>query len=66
MNKLHRLLLAGTIISGVVSLREADAGVANSDQTKREGRLTQGRVELAQAVNKRGRVTPSLPNGSTA
>src|SRR5947209_18928342 len=73
MNKLHRLLLAGTIISGVVSLHEAEAGVANSDRTKREGELTPwsvelGRIELAQAAEpeKPGAAPPNPPPAAPA
>src|SRR5258708_934612 len=69
MNKLHRLLLAGTIISGVVSLQEAEAGLANSDQTSREGALKRWGVELAQASEpeqKPGAAPPKPPAAAPA
>src|SRR4051794_35021973 len=63
MKKIHRLLLAGTIMSAVVSLPEAQAGFANGDAAKSPEGVTPGRVELAQAAEpeKPGAVPPAKP-----
>src|SRR5438128_2063076 len=63
MKKIHRLLLAGTILSAVVSLQEAKAGVANGDPTKPEGGLAPWHVELAQAAEpeQKPSAAPSKP-----